>query len=81
MLKIPNGETITYFQLAVRLGDPKLVRAVGTANERNPLAIVIPCHRVIGAGNKPIGYAGGLDRKLWLLNHEMKYNPCKLTLF
>ena len=81
LLKIPNGETITYFQLAVRLGDPKLVRAVGTANGRNPLAIVIPCHRVIGAGNKLTGYAGGLNRKLWLLNHEMKYNPYKLTLF
>lgn len=81
LLKIPNGETITYFQLAVRLGDPKLVRAVGTANGRNPLAIVIPCHRVIGAGNRLTGYAGGLDRKLWLLNHEMKYNPSKLTLF
>lgn len=81
LLKIPNGETITYSQLAVRLGDPKLVRAVGTANGRNPLAIVIPCHRVIGAGNKLTGYAGGLNRKLWLLNHEMKYNPYKLTLF
>ena len=81
LLKIPNGDTITYFELAVRLGDPKLVRAVGTANGRNPLAIVIHCHRVIGAGNKLTGYAGGLNRKLWLLNHEMKYNPSKLTLF
>jgi len=81
LLRIPIGETITYFELAVRLGDPKLVRAVGTANGRNPLAIVIPCHRVIGAGNKLTGYAGGLDRKLWLLKHEMKYNPSKQTLF
>lgn len=81
LLKIPIGETITYFELAVRLGDPKLVRAVGTANGRNPLAIVIPCHRVIGAGNKLTGYAGGLDRKLWLLEHEMKCNPSKKTLF
>lgn len=81
LLKIPHGQTITYSELAVRLGDPKLVRAVGTANGKNPLAIVIPCHRVIGAGNKLTGYAGGLDRKLWLLEHEMKYNPSKCTLF
>lgn len=81
LLKIPAGETITYSELALRLGDPKLVRAVGTANGRNPLAIVIPCHRVIGAGNKLTGYAGGLDRKLWLLKHEMKFHPSKQTLF
>ena len=81
LLKIPYGEMITYHELAVRLGDPKSVRAVGTANGRNPLAIIIPCHRVIGAGNKLTGYAGGLDRKLWLLKHEMKHNPSKLTLF
>lgn len=81
LLHIPIGETITYLELAVRLGDPKLVRAVGTANGRNPLAIVIPCHRVIGAGNKLTGYAGGLDRKLWLLEHEIKYNHSKQTLF
>lgn len=81
LLTIPNGQTITYAQLALRLGDPKLVRAVGTANGRNPLAIVIPCHRVIGAGNKLTGYAGGLHRKLWLLEHEMKFQPSKTTLF
>jgi methylated-DNA-[protein]-cysteine S-methyltransferase len=81
LLKIPYGETITYFELATRLGDPKLVRAVGTANGRNRLAIVIPCHRVIGAGNKLTGYAGGLDRKLWLLRHEMKNNLSRRTLF
>lgn len=81
LLKIPNGETITYQQLAVRLGDVKCIRAAGTANGRNPLAIVIPCHRVIGAGNKLTGYAGGLSRKLWLLEHEMKYHPPKHTLF
>ena len=81
LLKIPKGQTITYHQLAIRLGDAKLVRAVGTANGRNPLAIVIPCHRVIGAGNKLTGYAGGLSRKLWLLEHEMKCNPLEGTLF
>jgi methylated-DNA-[protein]-cysteine S-methyltransferase len=81
LLKIPYGETVTYLELAVRLGDPKAVRAVGTANGRNPVAIVIPCHRVIGAGNKLTGYAGGIARKLWLLEHEMKHNPSKQTLF
>ena len=81
LLHIPGGEPITYSELALRLGDPKLVRAVGTANGRNPIAIVIPCHRVIGLGNKLIGYAGGLERKRWLLSHEMKYHPSKGTLF
>ncbi|HZL09446.1 MAG TPA: methylated-DNA--[protein]-cysteine S-methyltransferase [Prolixibacteraceae bacterium] len=81
LLKIPYGETITYLELAVRLGDPKAIRAVGTANGRNPIAIVIPCHRVIGAGNKLTGYAGGIWRKKILLAHEMKYNPTKRTLF
>lgn len=80
LLKIPVGQTITYSELALQLGDPKLVRAVGTANGRNPIAIVIPCHRVIGLGNKLIGYAGGLDRKRWLLSHEIKYHPSKATL-
>jgi methylated-DNA-[protein]-cysteine S-methyltransferase len=81
LLKIPYGETITYQQLAERLGDSKAVRAVGTANGRNPLAIVIPCHRVIGAGNKLTGYAGGIWRKRILLELEIKYNPAKRTLF
>jgi len=81
LLKIPYGETITYMELAVRLGDPKAVRAVGTANGRNPLAIVIPCHRVIGAGNKLTGYAGGIWRKKILLELEMKHNPSLKTLF
>ena len=79
--KIPYGETITYQQLAVRLGDPKLVRAVGTANGRNPIAVIIPCHRVIGAGNKLTGYAGGIWRKQWLLEHEIRHNQSKRTLF
>ena len=78
---IPYGETITYMELAVRLGDPKAVRAVGAANGRNPIAIIIPCHRVIGAGNKLTGYAGGIWRKKLLLELEMKYNTNKRTLF
>jgi len=81
LLKIPYGETITYMDLAVRLGDAKVIRAAGTANGRNPIAILIPCHRVIGAGNKLTGYAGGIWRKKILLEIEMKYNPTKRTLF
>ena len=81
LLKIPYGETITYMELAVRLGDPKCIRAAGTANGKNPIAIVIPCHRVIGAGNKLTGYAGGIWRKKMLLELEIENNPSKRTLF
>ncbi|MDP3914824.1 MAG: methylated-DNA--[protein]-cysteine S-methyltransferase [Bacteroidota bacterium] len=81
LLKIPYGENITYLELAVRLGDAKAVRAVGTANGRNPIAIVIPCHRVIGAGNKLTGYAGGIWRKKVLLELEMKHSIPKNLLF
>ena len=79
--RIPYGETITYKTLAIRLGDVKAIRAVGTANGRNPLAILIPCHRVIGAGNKLTGYAGGIWRKKMLLELELKNHPSKQTLF
>jgi methylated-DNA-[protein]-cysteine S-methyltransferase len=68
--KIPYGETISYSELATALGDPKLVRAVGLANGRNPISIIIPCHRVIGADGSLVGYGGGLERKQWLLEHE-----------
>jgi methylated-DNA-[protein]-cysteine S-methyltransferase len=70
LTKIPFGETISYGELARRLDDPKLVRAVGLANGRNPISIVIPCHRVIGADGSLVGYGGGLERKRWLLEHE-----------
>ena len=70
LAQIPFAETISYKELALRLGDLKLVRAVGTANGRNPVSIVIPCHRVIGADGTLVGYGGGLDRKRWLLDHE-----------
>ncbi len=70
LTRIPYGETISYKELALRMGDIKLVRAVGLANGRNPLSIVIPCHRVIGADGTLVGYGGGLDRKRWLLDHE-----------
>ena len=68
--RIPTGVTISSAELARRLGDPKATRAVGTANGRNPISIVVPCHRVIGADGSLTGYGGGVDRKRWLLVHE-----------
>lgn len=70
LVRIPFGSTTTYGEIADRLGDPGASRAVGLANARNPVAIVIPCHRVIGANGDLTGYAGGLWRKKWLLAHE-----------
>ena len=67
---IPTGRTTTYGQLAARLGMPQAARAVGLANGANPIAIVVPCHRVIGADGTLTGYGGGLSRKQWLLAHE-----------
>jgi methylated-DNA-[protein]-cysteine S-methyltransferase len=71
--KIPFGKTISYLQLARRIGNVKSIRAVGTANGRNNLSIVVPCHRVIGSDGSLTGYAGGLWRKQFLLEHENKY--------
>lgn len=68
--QIPYGTTISYAELARRVGNPLAARAVGTANGKNPLSILIPCHRVIAAGNQLGGYGGGLWRKEWLLRHE-----------
>ena len=68
--KIPYGRTCSYRDIAERIGKPKAVRAVGAANGRNPLPIVIPCHRVIGADGRLTGFGGGLAAKSWLLNHE-----------
>jgi methylated-DNA-[protein]-cysteine S-methyltransferase len=70
LLRIPYGETISYIELARRVGDPSAARAVGTANGANPIAIVIPCHRVIGADGRLVGYGGGLARKQLLLDLE-----------
>jgi methylated-DNA-[protein]-cysteine S-methyltransferase len=70
LLGIPFGETISYAELARRVGNPKASRAVGHANARNPISIIVPCHRVIGADKSLTGYAGGLDRKRALLAHE-----------
>ena len=67
---IPFGKTLSYQQMANNLGDPKVIRAAASANGKNPIAIVIPCHRVIGSDGSLTGYAGGLHRKKWLLAHE-----------
>jgi methylated-DNA-[protein]-cysteine S-methyltransferase len=67
---IPAGQTISYGELALRVGKPAAMRAVGLANGANPIGVVLPCHRVIGANGTLTGYGGGLERKRWLLNHE-----------
>ncbi|WP_445456023.1 methylated-DNA--[protein]-cysteine S-methyltransferase [Flavobacterium sp. HNIBRBA15423] len=74
LLKIPYGKTTSYLELSKTLGDVKAIRAVASANGKNPLWIVIPCHRVIGSDGSLTGYAGGLWRKKWLIDHE---NPIK----
>jgi methylated-DNA-[protein]-cysteine S-methyltransferase len=68
--EIPFGKTVTYQKIANQLGDPKVIRAAASANGKNPIAIIIPCHRVIGSDGSLTGYAGGLHRKKWLLEHE-----------
>ncbi|MGQ0713594.1 MAG: methylated-DNA--[protein]-cysteine S-methyltransferase [Gemmatimonadaceae bacterium] len=68
--RIPFGETISYAELARRVENPKAMRAVGAANGRNPLMIIVPCHRVIGADGSLTGFGAGIDRKRWLLEHE-----------
>lgn len=70
LLQIPYGKTTSYLELSKKLGDIKAIRAVASANGKNPLWIVIPCHRVIGSNGDLTGYAGGLHRKKWLLEHE-----------
>jgi methylated-DNA-[protein]-cysteine S-methyltransferase len=70
LTKIPFGQTWSYGQLAKRIGNPNGSRAVGLANGRNPIAIIVPCHRVIGADGSLTGFGGGLERKEWLLTHE-----------
>jgi methylated-DNA-[protein]-cysteine S-methyltransferase len=70
LLTIPYGQTISYEALAIRIGNIKSIRAVGLANGQNPIAIIIPCHRVIGKNGSLVGYGGGLENKEWLLDHE-----------
>jgi methylated-DNA-[protein]-cysteine S-methyltransferase len=69
LMNIPFGKTISYLELSHRLGDPKVIRAAAAANGKNNVAIIVPCHRVIGSNNQLVGYAGGLPRKKWLLQH------------
>jgi methylated-DNA-[protein]-cysteine S-methyltransferase len=81
LLAIPYGETVSYADIARRIRRPRAVRAVGAANGANPLAIIVPCHRVIGSHGDLVGYGGGLPAKRWLLAHERKHAPVpELTL-
>ena len=73
LCEIPYGETVTYGDIARRIGRPKACRAVGMANHRNPISIIVPCHRVIGGNGKLTGYGGGLEIKEFLLEHEQKW--------
>lgn len=73
LVKIPYAKTASYLQMAIRLGDEKCIRAAASANGKNDLAIIVPCHRVIGSDGSLTGYAGGLWRKKWLLQHEAKF--------
>ncbi len=76
---IPYGITMSYGELAQQIGQPNASRAVGLANGRNPVSIIVPCHRVIGASGKLTGYGGGIERKQWLLNHERLMQMKKLA--
>jgi methylated-DNA-[protein]-cysteine S-methyltransferase len=81
LLTIPYGETRSYGEIAEQIGAPGAARAVGLANGRNPIAIIVPCHRVIGASGNLTGYGGGLDRKRTLLDLEKRRRSLNLTLF
>jgi len=81
LVLIKHGHTLSYLELSKKLGDVKAIRAVGSANGRNNIAIVVPCHRVIGSNGNLVGYAGELWRKQWLLRHEAKYCNGVQTLF
>lgn len=78
LLNIPYGKTISYLELSKRLGNVKTIRAAANANGKNPLWIIVPCHRVIGSDGSLTGYAGGLSRKQWLLEHESPYKQQSL---
>lgn len=81
LLKIPFGQTVTYSELARQIGNIKSSRAVGLANGKNQIAIIIPCHRIIGASGNLTGYNGGMWRKKWLLDHEKRIAHGVLSLF
>lgn len=78
--QIPIGQTVSYLEIATRIGKPKAVRAVGMANGANPIGLVVPCHRVIGANGTLTGFGGGIERKRWLLAHEGVAIPRTLSL-
>jgi len=80
LLTIPYGKTTNYMEIAKTLGDEKAIRAVGTANGRNNIAIIVPCHRVIGSDGSLTGYAYGIWRKDWLLNHEKEFSGAEKQL-
>jgi methylated-DNA-[protein]-cysteine S-methyltransferase len=80
LLKIPYGKTVSYNTIAELLGDKKTIRAVGSANGKNQLSIIVPCHRVIGSDGTLTGYAGGLWRKKWLLNHEKEFSGGEIQM-
>jgi methylated-DNA-[protein]-cysteine S-methyltransferase len=83
LVKVPFGKTASYLDVAMALGEMKATRAVGSANGRNPIVIIIPCHRVIGSNGSLTGYGGGMWRKEWLLKHEgvLKEGPRQMELF
>ena len=81
LMNIPYGKTASYLDMARRLGDPKMIRAAASANGRNHIAIIVPCHRVIGSSGELVGYAGGLWRKKWLLGLENRIANGVQTLF
>lgn len=81
LLNIPYGSTISYLELSRRLGNVKAIRAAASTNGKNRIAVIVPCHRVIGSNQQLVGYAGGLSIKKWLLEHESKFAYGKQTLF
>jgi methylated-DNA-[protein]-cysteine S-methyltransferase len=81
LLGIPYGKTISYMDLAKKMGDPKVIRAAASTNGKNKIAIIVPCHRVIGSDRSLTGYSGGMWRKKWLLQQEFKVAHGVQTLF
>jgi methylated-DNA-[protein]-cysteine S-methyltransferase len=80
LCRIQYGRTMSYLQIAEQVGNRKAVRAVGAANGRNPISILVPCHRVVGSDGKLVGYAGGFSAKRWLLDHELRHSPTSSAL-
>lgn len=81
LMAIPFGKTMSYMDMARKLGDPKVIRAAASANGKNKIAVIVPCHRVIGTNREMVGYASGIWRKKWLLHHEQKIALGVQTLF